>query len=1028
MGSLLHVQLFGGVQLIWGDSAPSTLHPPRLEGLLAFLILHRDAPQMRQHLAFLFFPDSPEAQARTNLRNLLHLLHQALPQADCFLRTDSQTVQWRADAPFTLDVACFESALQTATDAAGWHTAVEMYRGDLVPNCYDDWILPERERLRLEYVEALERLVMCYEQEENFFAARKYAQRLLVTDPLREETYRHLMRLSALNGDRAGVVRYHNQCVNVLARELAVEPGAETLATYQAALRRTTETRVDKPNASEQKPRHNLPLQLTSLIGRAEDVRNVSDEVLKHRLVTFVGAGGVGKTRLALATALALLEHFADGVWYVDLAPLGDGRLVSQAIATVLNLRESSDTPLAELIANFLREKLLLLVLDNCEHVLANAQHLTQEFLRAAPQTHILATSRQALSLHGEFVWHTLPLALPDERGTNTIGELMQSPAVQLFVERATTVFAAFGMTDENADAVLKICRRLDGIPLAIELAAARVSLLTAPEIAARLEDTFHLLARGATQEQPHHQTMRAALDWSYETLSDVERILFRRLAVFAGGFTVEAAEAVCADNENARDVQLGKADILDLVANLIDKSLVATYSNDHKPRLRLLEPIREYARAKLEDAGEADSFRDRHLDFYVAIAAESEPQLRGASQDDWLIRLDDMHDNLRAAAEWSQCPARAEKGLRLVGSLSSLFFSRSYFTEWRNRAEKLLRQAESAGRTLIRAKALIATALLADDQGDLNASTEYLKQAAAIAREHGALGKPLLAWALTELSLSEYANKPAYAEEATVESWALLQELDDDWLIATWLHYKGHEFQSQNNLSMARTLYAQSRKLFLDLGDRQNAVVLFRDMAYLNFLEGDYSTARAQVEETLAFFRAHKEWKETQKELRILGEIAHVSGDYELAEKRYNESLALSREYADHTHICMVLSYFGLTVLCRGDMSSAKTLFEEELELAQEIGIREVARAIERFALLATVKKQAVRAAKLVGYAETQKRELGIMQKPTDARERQEILAFIHSTLDQKEIQAAWEAGAAMTKEQAIAYALQED
>lgn len=291
MGKILEVGLLGGVQLVWGETPLNTVHTPRLQALLAYLILHRDTPPSRQHLAFIFFPDSSEAQARTDLRNLFHLLRHALPDSDRFLDGGAQCLRWRQDAPFTLDVTRFEHALLTAATIKDWQEAVELYRGDLLPGCYDDWILPERERLRQDLVNALEQLIACCEQTQDYLAARQYAQRLLSSDPLREETYRRLMKLSALSGDRAGVVRFYNQCVTVLQRELAVEPAAETSAAHQEFLQYLGQPHSESQASHNGKRLDNLPLQLTRLVGRETDVRQVQALVTTNRLVTLVGAG-----------------------------------------------------------------------------------------------------------------------------------------------------------------------------------------------------------------------------------------------------------------------------------------------------------------------------------------------------------------------------------------------------------------------------------------------------------------------------------------------------------------------------------------------------------------------------------------------------------------------------------------------------------------------------------------------------------------------------------------------------------------
>ena len=363
----------------------------------------------------------------------------------------------------------FENALHTAATIKDWQEAVELYRGDLLPGCYDDWILPERERLRQDLVNALEQLIACCERAQDYLAARQYAQRLLSSDPLREDTYRRLMKLSALSGDRAGVVRFYNQCVTVLQRELAVEPAAETLAAHQEFLQYLGEPHSASHPSHNGKRLDNLPLQLTRLIGREPDVRQVKALVMTNRLVTLVGAGGVGKTRLALAVAQESRQDFTDGVWFIDLAPLSDETMVLPAVAAALNVRDVPGVALRESIINFLRDKVLLLVLDNCEHLIKPTRSSVELLLPVAPRLRVLATSRQALRIAGEYLCQISPLPVPQSREQDSALALLQYSSVQLFVDRACAAFAPFSLTHENADAVTQICQRLEGIPLALD-------------------------------------------------------------------------------------------------------------------------------------------------------------------------------------------------------------------------------------------------------------------------------------------------------------------------------------------------------------------------------------------------------------------------------------------------------------------------------------------------------------------------------------------------------------------------------
>ncbi len=500
----LHIHLLGEFRLTDGDALIGAINAPRLQSLLAYLVLHRDVPQPRQHLAFQLWPDTTEAQARTNLRQLLHGLKQTLPEAEQFLHADAQTLQWDSAAPFRLDVAEFEEALAQA-DAAeqtgdphalrvALEQAIALYQGDLLPSCYDDWILPERERLRQAFTGTLERLLLFLERQGEPRAAIGYAQRLLRHDPLLEETYRALMRLYAACGDRAGALRVYQTCAVVLQRELAVEPSAATREAYEQLLKVDVQARSVLP---PQPANTNLPVPLTSFIGREAEMAEITHLLQTTRLLTLTGPGGCGKTRLALEAATNLLDDYPDGVWWVELAALSDAVLVPQAVATALGVREQTDRPLTEMLTDYLRAKQLLLLLDNCEHLVGACARLAEQLLSACPHLCILATSREALSIGGETTWLVPSLSLPKAQPPSTVEELMRYESIRLFVDRAATVLPTFRLTTASGQFVAQICRRVDGIPIAIELAAARVKLLNVEQMAARLDDVFHLLTAG---------------------------------------------------------------------------------------------------------------------------------------------------------------------------------------------------------------------------------------------------------------------------------------------------------------------------------------------------------------------------------------------------------------------------------------------------------------------------------------------------------------------------------------------------
>lgn len=866
---LLRLELLGDFCVKYGDQPITSIVSARLQSLIAYLVLHRETPQLRQHLAFLLYPDSSESQARTNLRNLIHLLRHAVPEPDSFLAHDTLTLQWRADSGFALDVVEFEAhaalglerAAKGESDGAIEHlqAAVELYRGDLLPSCYDDWILPVRERLSQKYIELLERLIEQLIEQHNPRAALVHAQKLMRCDPLREETFRTLMQIAAATGDRAGVVRYYNTCTTVLERELGVSPSHETRALFDqlsnepAAATRAVQTRAPSPR------RNHLPLYLDRFVGRECEKVELKKLISQHRLVTLVGAGGVGKTRLSVATASDLLDDVRDGIWQIDLAPLADPALVTQTVATVMDVREQSGRPLIQTLADALNGKELLLILDNCEHVIHAARSFIEYLLRAAPDVSFLATSRQILGITGERVFRVPPLRVPDpipwssyKDGEDRAAALELSESAALFVERAMAALPTFVLSSANANAVAKICRRLDGIPLALELAAARVKLLNPDQIATGLDHACALLTRGGSNTVTHHKTLRATMDWSYETLSPHEQTLLRQLSVFAGGFSVEAVEAVCADEEHGdgRD----SFSTLDILSDLVDKSLVALESNGGGTRPYLLEIVRQYAREKLLEAGEAQSVSARHLEYFTTLAETGEAKLCGSEQRSWLKNLEIEHDNLRAALEWSRLvPDAGEGGLKLAAALWHFWEMKGYLTEGSRWLESRLDNATDSPR--LRAKALGGFATLIWLQGDYPRAEKHLNVALALYRQLGE--KQGIALALNDLACQAgIMGQVDRAEALLIESLETAQLAQDKRLISLALSNLGEVARCRGDLHTAAQRYAESKTLSDEVGDEYNSCNALFLLAQAARQLGRHDEASALYKQCLEFAR----------------------------------------------------------------------------------------------------------------------------------------------------------------------------
>ncbi|HEX6269551.1 MAG TPA: BTAD domain-containing putative transcriptional regulator, partial [Anaerolineales bacterium] len=536
----LRLYLFGQFRIERGKR-PVRLPTRKLESLLSYLILHPD-PHSREKLAALWWGDVSDSQARASLRNALAILRKQL--GNQLLLADRKVVQLNPTYPLWADALVFQAQATQLLSAPSPEPGIldlDLYSGDFLTEFYDDWILAERERLHDLYVEALLRLTQQMRARSEYQRALEYAQQVLASDTANERAHQHLMFCYVALGDRSAALRQYEACLRALREELAVEPSPTTKSLHQWI----QQAPIGKP--SLEAAITNVPIPLTSFVGRQHELAEVKKLLGTARLLTLTGPGGSGKTRLANQVAIDLVDAFRDGVWWVDLAALMDETLVSRTVAKTLGVSEAWNQPLNGMLINFLRSRHLLLVLDNCEHLSAECARLAGRLLSACPHLTILATSREALGLTGEYVWYVSRLSIPDPERAFQADQVMQYESARLFVERAVAVNPNFQLTEANALPVAQVCRRLDGMPLALELAAARVKVLPVQEMAARLDDRFGLLTGGSRTALPRHQTLRAAIDWSYDLLSEEERALFRRLSVFAGGWTLAAAEAVCA-------------------------------------------------------------------------------------------------------------------------------------------------------------------------------------------------------------------------------------------------------------------------------------------------------------------------------------------------------------------------------------------------------------------------------------------------------------------------------------------------
>ncbi len=730
-------------------------------------------------------------------------------------------------------------------------------------------------------------------------------------------------------------------------------------------------------------PQYSLPAPLTPLVGREREIAVVCALLSRPevRLVTLTGTGGVGKTRLALAVAAAASSDFADGICFVALAPVTEPGLVVSTIAQALGVREQGNRPLLDGLQDLLREKQLLLLLDNFEQLISAAPVIAQ-LLVAAPRLHVLVTSRTSLHLSGEHEFVVPPLSLPPPHLPD-LEALSQYEAVSLFIERAQAVRSDFAMTGENAAAIAAMCQQVDGLPLAIELAARRSKLFSPQALLPRLRNRLKLLVGGAQDLPSRQQTLRATIAWSYDLLDKTEKTLFRRLAVFVGGCTFEAAEAVCHTHQD-----LG-VDVLDAVAQLVDKSLLRQGAQaDSEPRLLMLETIREYALERLEESDEAEAMRRQHAIFFLRLSEEAQPKIRSAEQSTWGKRLEVEHDNLRAALRWTLECQEAEMGLRLAGALFGFWRSCNHTSEGRSWLAQVLAQPGVKVRTPARAKALFGAGTMAFFQGDFPAARQFLEESVSIGRELGAAGRRDLAHALATL---------------------------------------GHLVLLQGNLSAARELAEESKQLFQEVGEVWGLAMVLSLLGEATVKLGDPVAARSFLEESVALFRVAGDRQRLVLPIDALGLVALQQGDYAGARARFEEALSLARETGDEPFIADALARLGTVALREGNYQQSAGLYQQSLALNRVLGNRDgIAEDLAGLAEVASLLGQPERAARLCGAVEVLREARNIRLSPLRRAAYDRTVEGIRVQLDEAVFAAAWAKGRAMPLEQAIEEALE--
>ncbi len=962
--------LFGSFDMRVGGQPLPALRSKRETWLLALLLLRHSRETSREWLASALWPDNAEEQALFYLRKGLSNLRKALGgQADRLRSPTPRTLRFEIEGGI-LDIAAFDRAVREAD----WGSAVSIYRGPLLPDCHEEWIQAERTWRETAYHDALVALA----ESADAAGAVRWLRRLLDADPYRESACRVLMQALADCGDGAAVTAVFREFSDRLNRDLVSEPSEETKALYRKLSRAAPNvaTNLTEPAKRPETGRH-LPVPLTELIGREEAISELLEWLEKRRLVTLVGAGGVGKTRLGIAVADAALPRFPEGVWFVDLAALTDPSQVSLTVARTLGVAEESGKSATEVLSEAMASRTLLLVLDNCEHLIEACADLAHRLLTSGQGLSIIATSRQALDVVGEQVYRVPSMVMP-ERGVSTADELLKSEAIRLFVDRARRTNDTFHLTSRNAADVVEICRQLDGIALAIEMAAARLRSLSVSEIRNRLDDRFRLLKSGSRGVLPRQQTLRAAIDWSFDQLSEAERNVLLKVSVFSGGWTVEAAEAVVGGSSSDEAVE-------DLLAGLVDKSLVVAEVSHDSSRFRLLETVRQYAQFRLLEEEQTEVVRARHRDYFLEFALELRPKLMGADQAHWLSKLDSEHDNFRQAMRFClETPDGGVPGLRLAGAIVRFWLIRGHYTEGRASVGQLMTHPSAQGRTADRAIALNGTGLLAWRQSDYRGAQALYEESISISRE---LGSQIdVARALNNLAL-------------------ITRDLGD--------------------YDSARTMHEESIGIFRESGDRLITATCLSNLGVVNHYQGDFDSARAAFEEGLAVQRELGDRSAMCVSLNSLGEVALDQGDLELARLCHEEGLSIAGEISDDYGRATHRYGLGRASALRGDLAEGWSMVMESLETMISLGERTL--ATDHLAVLASLRRefdQPEPAVRLFA-ARASLRDRTGSPLPEYAQKRMEAeLAELRQSLGAEAYDQAWREGGGMSMEAATAYA----
>ncbi len=1032
----LRLNLFGSLS-VECNGAPLVGGLARKElWLLALLALRQGRAVTRDYLAGLLWPDIPEETALYNLRRSLNRLREALGAQADLIRPEKPRSLSLAVADTYVDAIEFDRIV-TEKDPARLAVAVAIYRAPLLQDYYEDWVLAERLPREFAYRTALETLAADALTREDWTEAERYARLSIAADPLQEPAHRTLLAALARSGNYAAATLAYRDLRLRLREEANSEPARETKALFESIHREAqttvaispvsvgivparpgghvpaTQAPKAAPAEHARQPLDRVPIPLTRLIGREAERVELSAHLRSARLVTLAGPGGVGKTRLAIEAAREAAERFPDGQVLVSLAPLADGTLVIRALANALDVKEEPGRPLLSGICSWLQDRRLLIVLDNCEHLVAEVAALGRELLSTCPEVRLLVTSRQNLGLTGEVVFPVRPLAMPPA-ALVTYGKWVKSdlsgvleyPSVQLFLERARATCPELRVGPAELEAIGRIVCRLDGIPLALELAAARTRALSIQQIATRVEDRFRLLRGGTRPENDHHQTLRALLDWSYNLLEEEERRLFAYLSVFAGGWTLEAAETVCGNASNLTTEHTEghrgtvspqhpipntqrPSDVLDLLTSLVDKSLVVADSQSAETRYTMLETIRQYARERLVESGQEGDARQRHRSCFIALVKQNSGQGSVEVPSDALDRLEREHLNLNVAQQ--PCTDRDEdfaERLTLAQDLSWYWSIRCYWQEGLDEFDRLFASPQ------------FATISIFDRMLALNNAGNLA---------------------------TFQANYPR-AAVMMESSVALCRTLGDPARLARGLHNLGTILWIQGDSNRARRCFDEVLDISIEISNLVLHGQALSGLGNCSVLDGDDETARVTYE------RSIERLIEANDEVSIavvrgnLGRVLHRQGRMDEAQSQLEIAIDICIRHEIRPQEPGLQAALGNLFARQGQVERARDCFRRSTLQIRRLGSRlHLALLLERILPLCLVNDNPTEAVRLFAAGRALRRQIGLALSLAEKPLQDGDLDALQTLLGTAAFDAAWAHGERLTPEQAIELALEQ-